>query len=384
MAKFLTLTDKCNCYCTFCYEISTEGEPHTYEATMDRLALEMRQAMEDEGWKDIVITGGEPTIMPTFLPSITRAREMGYQMIAVATNGRRFAYAPFAKKAAERGLNRAWVSLFGHNARVHDATTRTPNSFVETTEGIRNLQAAGVPVTCSVVVNKLNHRLLPDYFDFVQTLGVQSVSVMGLKPFGGAFLNQKAVFYDRDEGAPYVNAGIRYGVSKGFEIKTMGLPAPHFDTTGTRDDNNRALKYFDYVLKRLGGDPYCQGELCDTCFGRPVCPVSAPEGELLICKCKAVQEQTIRAAVREGDLSTVDEVSAATRACTGCGTCHVDVSLLIRSERQGTPFEPSREFHPASTRHGASLESGDEWEEKQSGGSKRRSLPLVTPPEAVL
>jgi len=384
MAKFLTLTDKCNCFCTFCYEISPEGEPHTYEATMDRLEQEMRQAMDDEGWHDIVITGGEPTIMPTFLPSVSKARELGYEMIAVATNGRRFAYAPFAKKAAQRGLNRAWVSLFGHNAKVHDATTRTPQSFVETTEGIRNLQAAGVPVTCSVVVNKLNHRTLPEYFDFVESIGVKSVSVMGLKPFGGAFINQNAVFYSQEEGAPYVNAGIRYGVSRGFEIKTMGLPAPTFDTTGTRDDNNRALKYFDYVLKRLGGDPYCEGPLCDTCFGKNVCPISAPPGELLVCKCKGVPEKVIRQAVREQELYTVDEISDATTAVTGCGTCCEDVALLIRSEREGIPFEPSRELGPPSTRHGASLDEPEEWDDKRGKASKRKKLPMSEVPEAVL
>ena len=201
MAKFLTLTDKCNCYCTFCYEISPTGEPHTFVAELDALKEEMAQAMHVEGWNDIVITGGEPTMMKTFLPIVQHSRAMGYQMRAVATNGRRFSYAPFAREAARLGLTKAWVSLFGHNVKVHDACTRTPGSFVETTAGIRNLLAAGVDVTCSVVVNKLNHKHLEAYFDCVGELGVKSVSMMGLKPFGGAFLNQGAVFYDMKEGA---------------------------------------------------------------------------------------------------------------------------------------------------------------------------------------
>ncbi len=384
MAKFLTLTDKCNCYCTFCYEISPTGEPHVYEAAFERLVQEMRQAHEDEGWKDIVLTGGEPTIMPTFLPAVTAARAQGYQMIAVATNGRRFAYAPFARKAVDRGLNRAWVSLFGHNARLHDATTRTPGSFDETVEGIRNLQSAGVEVTCSVVVNKLNHRKLVEYFDFVGSIGIHSVSMMGLKPFGGAYLNQDAVFYDLEEGAPYVNAAIRYGVAKGFEIKTMGLPTPTFDTQGTRDDNNRALKYFDYVLKLLGGDPYCKGPRCETCFGRNVCPEGALPGELLVCKCKMVNEQTMRTAIQEGNLTSVEAIASVTTATSGCGTCHEDVSRVLRSELEGVPFEPCRGFSPAPTRHGASLDTPDEWDEKRDQ-SGRKSLPVLSGgPERVL
>lgn len=365
MAKFLTLTDKCNCYCTFCYEISPTGEPHTFVAEMEPLKTEMAQAMHDEGWQDIVITGGEPTMMKTFLPVVQHAKAMGYKMRAVATNGRRFAYAPFAREANRLGLTKAWVSLFGHNARIHDACTRTPGSFVETTAGIRNLLAAGVEVTCSVVINKLNHRLLVEYLDALKGLGVTSVSMMGLKPFGGAYINKDAVFYDLAEGAPYVNAAIRYGVSNGFEIKSMGLPAEHFDTTGTKDDNNRALKYFDYILKTMGGTPYCEGPLCDSCFGRNVCPVGATPGEWVACKCKGVTENTVRGAIREG-ANTLQAIAEATRAGTGCGTCSVDVEGLIRSEQLGEVFEPSRVFTPPSKgRHGASLATPVEWKSKR-------------------
>ena len=79
---------------------------------------------------------------------------------------------------------------------------------------------------------------------------------MGLKPF--ECLPESGRGLDI-RGAKYVNKAIRYGVEKGFEIKSMGLPGTFFDTRGTRDDNNRALKYFDYILKQQGGTPYCEG-----------------------------------------------------------------------------------------------------------------------------
>ena len=366
MAKFLTLTDKCNCFCTFCYEISPTGEPHVFVAELAALKEEMRQAMHVEGWNDIVITGGEPTITKTFLPVVSHAREMGFEMRAVATNGRRFSYEPFTREATRLGLTKAWVSLFGHDARTHDACTRTPDSFVETTRGIRNLLGAGAEVTCSVVVNKLNHKLLKEYFDTVHELGVRSVSMMGLKPFGGAFLNQKAVFYDLKEGAPFVNEAIRYGLDRGFEIKSMGLPGTFFDTRGTRDDNNRALKYFDYVLKMQGGEPYCEGPLCETCFGRAVCPTGAREGEWLACKCNGISEKVVREAIA-GGATSVEALGAETRAGTGCGTCSVDLEGLIQSEQNGTAFEPSRTFTPSKGRHGASLSTKVEWKTKRRG-----------------
>jgi len=358
MAKFLTLTDKCNLRCAFCYEIPVDGSPHTFEAAPETFSPELYKAMHDEGWKDVVITGGEPTLMPTFFQAIAECHDQGYEKIIVASNGRRFAYPEFARRARLEGLTHANISLFGHDRIIHDGTTKQRGSFDQTNEGIRNLIAAGIDVSCSVVVNKRNYQTLTPYMDHVWSLGVRRMLMMGLKPFGGAFVERDKVFYDFDEGAPFVNASIRHGVALGLDITTMGLPSPPFDTTGTRDDNIRALKYFDYVLKQMDIDvPYCADILCDTCFGRDVCPVGAPPGELIVCKCVQVREKTIRAAVRDG-LTTVRAIRDATDACTGCKTCAGDIQGVIRAEQTGTEFDPRALDLPSSTRHGASDTDG--------------------------
>jgi MoaA/NifB/PqqE/SkfB family radical SAM enzyme len=358
MAKFLTLTDKCNLRCAFCYEIPIDGAPHTFEAEPETFAPELYKAMHDEGWKQVVITGGEPTIMPTFFRAIAESHAQGYEQIIVASNGRRFAYPDFARRARLAGLTHANISLFGHDRIIHDGTTKVRGSFDQTNDGIRNLLAAGIDVSCSVVVNKRNYKVLTPYMDHVWSLGVRRMLMMGLKPFGGAFVERDKIFYDFEEGAPYVNASIRHGVAMGLDITTMGLPSPPFDTTGTRDDNIRALKYFDYVLKQMDVEvPYCAGILCDRCFGRDVCPVGAAEGELIVCKCIQVREKTIRALVRDG-MTTVREIRDASQACTGCKTCAADIQALIAAEIEGKPFDPRKLDLPSSTRHGASDSTG--------------------------
>lgn len=358
MAKFLTLTDKCNLRCNFCYEISPFDEPHEFEAHASSFAPELYKAMHDEGWKEVVITGGEPTIMPTFFEAIAESDRQGYEKIYVASNGRRFAYPTFAQRARDAGLTHANISLFGHTRVIHDGTTKVRGSFEQTNEGVRNLLATGVDVGTSLVVNKRNYEHVAEYLDHVQSLGVQRVLMMGLKPFGGAFTERDRVFYDFEVGAPFVNAGIRHGVALGLDITTMGLPSPPFDTTGTQDDNIRALKYFDYVLKQMDHDPpYCFGVLCDVCFGRSVCPVGAAPGELLVCKCIQVAERTIRESVQAG-ARTVREVRDATNACTGCKTCASDIRELIACELEGRDFDPRKLNTPGLTRHGASETDG--------------------------
>jgi bacterioferritin-associated ferredoxin len=156
----------------------------------------------------------------------------------------------------------------------------------------------------------------------------------------------------------------------------MGLPSPPFDTTGTTDDNMRALKYFDYVLKRMGtGRPYCHGVLCDSCFGRSVCPWGAAPGELIICKCIQVPEAKMREAIKAG-ATTVKGVRDATNACTGCTTCAPDIKLLIQCVQEGREFNPTELGLPGSTRHGASALDGIELQGSwlEAGDGRERSL----------
>ena len=53
-------------------------------------------------------------------------------------------------------------------------------------------------------------------------------------------------------------------------------------------------------------------------------------GEETLCKCFQVHESTIERAIRLRGLKTLAEVSAATRACTGCGTCCPEVEPILQ------------------------------------------------------
>lgn len=367
MAKFLTLTDKCNLRCNFCYEISPFGEPHEFEAEASSFAGELWKAKHEEGWDSVVITGGEPTIMPTFFEAVSESARQGYSEIIIASNGRRFSYGDFAQATKDAGATHANISIFGSTPKMHDGTTKLRGSFEQTSEGIRNLLKVGINVSCSVVVNKRNYEHLAGIMDYIWSLGVRRMLLMGLKPFGGAFKERERVFYDFEVGAPIVNKGIAHGVALGFDMTTMGLPSPPFDTTGTTDDNMRALKYFDYVLKRMGtGRPYCYDVLCHSCFGRSVCPWGSKPGELLVCKCVQVSEGVMRDAVRAG-ATTVKEIRDATRACTECKTCARDIALLLQCIQEERPFNPTELGLPGATRHGGSQLDGIDlegaWEE---------------------
>jgi NifU-like protein len=62
----------------------------------------------------------------------------------------------------------------------------------------------------------------------------------------------------------------------------------------------------------------------------PAGPRSPLADEELVCWCFHRTAGMLRAAIRDGDLGTIAEVRAATRATGGCGTCRPEVKALLR------------------------------------------------------
>ena len=64
------------------------------------------------------------------------------------------------------------------------------------------------------------------------------------------------------------------------------------------------------------------------CYRGEAAPGEQPEGEL-VCECFGVTDEQIRRAVRENNLSTIQEVTDYTKAGGGCGLCHDKIERII-------------------------------------------------------
>ena len=56
----------------------------------------------------------------------------------------------------------------------------------------------------------------------------------------------------------------------------------------------------------------------------------------LVCRCYQVAQQEILDAIREGDLRTVEDVTAKTNAAGGCSSCYDDVQAILDRVHGGT------------------------------------------------
>ncbi|MDD4931117.1 MAG: radical SAM protein [Candidatus Colwellbacteria bacterium] len=153
----------------------------------DRETADIIRSMEEgrnNGIPGVEFTGGEPTMRRDILALISKAKELGYKEIALSTNARAFGYEKFADAAIESGLNRVTSTIDGHSAVAHDALTRTPGSFDQTIQGIKNLVARGMRISVNTVFCKMTAPNLSDIGRTITDLGVPVWGILDLIPDG--------------------------------------------------------------------------------------------------------------------------------------------------------------------------------------------------------
>jgi len=169
----------CNNNCVVCSNFGRSAGGSTQE-----IKNRIRDGARD-GYRVIEFIGGEPTIRRDFFELLESARECGYNLIAITSNGRMFAYPDFCQQAAEAGLNKVALSLYGHTPLLHDGITRTPQSFVQCLEGLKNLQAhPEVEIAVNTVANVLNYAYLGEMADFLLANKVPNWTILELLPDG--------------------------------------------------------------------------------------------------------------------------------------------------------------------------------------------------------
>ncbi len=174
----------CNNNCIMC---TTKPKGKKYN---DRSTKEVIKDLErgiKQGFKRVEFTGGEPTIREDILELAKRAKDLGYQDIGLSTNGRMLSYNDFAKKIIKNGIRRINFSLYGPEAKLHNAITRTPKSFQQTIQGIKNVQKLqNTNVIVNTVVSQLNYQKLTQIGKLLSSLKIKFFNILDLIPDGYA------------------------------------------------------------------------------------------------------------------------------------------------------------------------------------------------------
>jgi MoaA/NifB/PqqE/SkfB family radical SAM enzyme len=152
----------CNMSCSFCF-IDRSVPDFDSSDLLDEI-----RTLYAGGARHLVLSGGEPTLHPD-LPSLVRdAKEMGYRVVEMQSNGVRAAEPEYAKALKEAGLDEVCLSLHSANPEKSDEITRLPNAFWKTVQGMHNFRELGLETKFAHVITELNYRELPDTVRFLR------------------------------------------------------------------------------------------------------------------------------------------------------------------------------------------------------------------------
>jgi len=181
---------KCNNKCIFCINWDKRNIPGR---TTSEIKKEMVGA-RDRGSTYLEIIGGETTIRPDIIELISFAKDLGFETIMMATNGRMYSYKEFAQKIFQAGLNSIVFSIHGHTAELHDSLTQVEGSFKQLKKGIENIKKIKkelnlkINIGSNTCIVKQNYKHLPQIGKYIHGLGIDNAEFIFVDPnYGAAF-----------------------------------------------------------------------------------------------------------------------------------------------------------------------------------------------------
>jgi len=210
----------CNNHCKFC----VQGNKRSIYGNRKTEDLKKIIRKEMGGYEEIVFTGGEPTLHKDFLELVAEAKQAGFKLIQIQTNGRRFFYLSFCKQTIDAGANEFSPAVHGPNAKIHDFLTAAPGSFLQTTQGIVNIKKLGFLVMTNTVITSRNYKYLPEIAKLLVGLGVDQFQFAFPHITGSAEENKDWLIPKKTEVIKYVKKGLDIGIKSGCRVMTEAIP----------------------------------------------------------------------------------------------------------------------------------------------------------------
>lgn len=154
----LWICKACNYRCKFCYhKKSMQG------FTRSKDMKEHIDEMLSCGFKEIELTGGEPTTHPDFFEYCKYiTSKCGH--VSCLSNGSKLSNFEFASKAKECGLNEVMFSVHSAIPERYDEIVQHRGAFAKLLQAIENCQSLNMRVRVNCTVHNDNYSELPNEF----------------------------------------------------------------------------------------------------------------------------------------------------------------------------------------------------------------------------
>ncbi len=268
----------CNLKCTYC----TITDPMRERALDPRVVVRELDQAAARGWTRVAFTGGEPTIFPA-LPKLVRlARERGFDDVKIASNGLRYAHAPYLDHLVELGVNRFHVSLHAFDDAAYERTVQRLDTARLRRQAIENLVARDLDPVADLILKNDTVGALPAWIRSLVAQGVRRFNLwlVSLTDENAGKREQLPRISDLVPSLTQVFDEARAG---GYEV--VALHVPRCFLPGYEDhvrhpgaDGVRVVTpddCFDLVDSRLTGG--VKPEACSRCRYETSCPGLRPD-----------------------------------------------------------------------------------------------------------
>ncbi len=204
----------CNNKCIFCINWDKREIPASSFSKIKKEIVDAKM----RGTTYLEFVGGEPSTRPDIIELVKFAKELGFDTIMTATNGRMYSYSDFAKKMFEAGLNSLVFSIHGHTSKLHDSLTQVLGSFKQLNKGLENVKKLikeldlKVDLGSNTCIVKQNYKQLPQIGKSIWDLGIRNSEFIFVDPnYGAAFRNFNKLVPRISEAAPYIRKCLNIG-----------------------------------------------------------------------------------------------------------------------------------------------------------------------------
>ncbi len=274
---FLKITRQCNNRCRFCCD-RTFQDGHIFPKSE---AVALLEEGRRRGLRNVVFSGGEPTVHPDFMELVATAGRLGYERISVITNGRFFAYESACRRAVKSGLTTAVITLLSDEAEVHDFLCGVPGAFAQSVTAVRNFAALDQRLASVVItVTRPVVAQLPRIVRFLHGLSVGGAALHAVAPLPWVEADPE-VFFEPEQAREPLAAAVALAQSLGLPLSVKNFPPrfleghEHLITESEEffpevRDTEKRLPLFRSLVEP-GRTPLCADLDCATCYRRPFC-----------------------------------------------------------------------------------------------------------------
>lgn len=263
----------CNLACTYC---TITGEMRLRALPTERVAQAIDRAAA-RGYKEIAFTGGEPTIRADLPALVKYARRRGFEHVKVASNGLRYAHAPYLDHLLECGVDRFHVSVHAFGDDAYEATVQRDGTAALRRAAIENLLARRLDPVADLILKEDTYRDVRPW--------IASLVAVGLRRFAlwlVSLTDQNAANVEQlprlEDVAPFVKVAFDDARRGGYEVIALHIPRcflPGYEDHVRHPGADRVTvitpdETFELMDSRLGGGVKPEG--CAGCHYFAECP----------------------------------------------------------------------------------------------------------------